>query len=193
MGEPFFEPSLPSGLVCALGFFLETNRSASISSMSCAETDRGQRIGPQQPQSRTLSWVYHCFVSHLHVLQYVVGICCRHIRVLGWKGNYFSGHCNFPIKTQHRLFAQIPQTLLHPSSPLLPADWRCYRRPMCCENKVQNSEFEIMTVGRRYWKKKKKSQSYRLRPPTRGALPLPGCSDVRGLKSLELNHWHSQS
>lgn len=106
MGEPFFEPSLPSGLVCALGFFLETNRSASISSMSCAETDRGQRIGPQEPQRRTLSWVYHCFVSHLHVLQYVVGICCRHIRVLGWKGNYFSGHCNFPIKTQHRLFTR---------------------------------------------------------------------------------------
>lgn len=148
--------------------------------------DRGHRATEQN-----LVLGYHCFVSHLHVLQYVVGIRCRHIRVLGWKGNYFSGHCNFPIKTQHRLFAQIPQTLLHPSSPRLPADWRCYRRPMCCENKMQNSEFEIMTVGRRYWKKINKSQSYRLRPPTRGALPLAGCSDVRGLKSLELKHSHS--
>lgn len=40
--EPFFEPSLLSGFFCTLGFFLDPKRSASISSMSWAEANRGQ-------------------------------------------------------------------------------------------------------------------------------------------------------
>lgn len=41
--ESFFGPSLTSGFVCAgaeLGFFFDAKRSASMSSMSCARTER---------------------------------------------------------------------------------------------------------------------------------------------------------
>lgn len=183
MGKPFFEPSF-------FGFF-DPKRSASISSMSCAETDRGQTIGLWTQGHRAEP----CPESSLLSVPPSYSSVCRWDPLqthqspwVEWKTLVTT------LKFSHQNAAAPPLCPSTSDSPPSLFTSSASRLKMLLEADVlgeQRAKFRIWNHECRKALKKKISLSYRLRPPTSCAFPLAGCSDVRGLQSLKWQHLHS--